>query len=182
VQRMDRESVRADLRGRVADIYGKRPQEFEGFDFAEVEKIVLLQMIDKAWKGHLYDLDHLKKSIGLRAYGQKDPKVEYQKESYILFEAMMGRIREQAVEYLFKVQAPRVSTAPKATIESGAVETEDRMTPASTPQPAEPPKPAPRKSVLERGPSVVPTELAHIGRNDPCYCGSGKKFKKCHGS
>ncbi|MDD5627792.1 MAG: SEC-C metal-binding domain-containing protein, partial [Elusimicrobia bacterium] len=140
-----------------------------------VEKMILLQMIDKAWKGHLYVLDHLKKSIGLRAYGQKDPKIEYQKESFALFEVMLGRIRESAVEYVFKVQAPRLPPPPPAAREVREAE----------PQPAaaggRPAGPQAKTSILQK-PGGGPREIAKIGRNDPCYCGSGKKFKKCHGA
>ena len=110
--REGRDGLKARFTRAAMEIYERRPSEFEGYDFREVEKMVLLQMIDKAWKGHLYDLDHLKKSIFLRAYGQKDPKVEYQKESFRLFEAMLARVREQTVEYAFRVEAPKAPPPP----------------------------------------------------------------------
>ena len=141
-----------------------------GWDFREIEKMILLQMIDKAWKGHLYDLDHLKKSIFLRAYGQKDPKVEYQKESFRMFEAMLARIRQQTVEYLFKVEAPKAAPPPRIMVDE-----------SSSPA-APPPKPAgPARSILSGG-SGAPHDVRKIGRNDPCFCGSSKKYKKCHGA
>ncbi|TPW20346.1 MAG: preprotein translocase subunit SecA, partial [Elusimicrobia bacterium] len=97
-----RGELRETLRAAVADRYAKRAAEdFGGWDFAGIERMILLQMIDTNWKGHLYDLDHVKKSIHLRAYGQKDPKIEYQRETFALFETMLDRIRLQAVEYLF---------------------------------------------------------------------------------
>ena len=139
--------------------------------------MILLQMIDKAWKGHLYDLDHLKKSIGLRAYGQKDPKIEYQKESFALFEVMLGRIREQAVEYVFKVQAPRLPPPPPPT-PRGPARGSLSPWPAARPWRARRPRP----SILQKPAGGGPRDIQRIGRNDPCYCGSGKKYKKCHGA
>ncbi|MBI5622601.1 MAG: SEC-C domain-containing protein, partial [Elusimicrobia bacterium] len=168
---LTQDKVRDELLVEVKDIYAKRPAEFEGYDFREIEKMILLQMIDRAWKNHLYDLDHLKKSIGLRAYGQKDPKIEYQKESFAMFEVMLGRIREQSVEYVFKVQAPRMPPPPPP----HAAPPKDGAGPAPH-GPAAGPKP----SGLSRPKQQA--EVKRIGRNDPCYCGSGKKYKKCHGS
>jgi preprotein translocase subunit SecA len=175
--RLDPDTLKTTLLEAALGIYGNREKEFEGYDFHEVEKMVLLQMIDKAWKNHLYDLDHLKKSIGLRAYGQKDPKIEYQKESFVLFEAMLARIREQSVEYIFKVEAPRLPPPPPALREG-------------PPDAGEPPEAKPAQgngkgSLLKKHdaePVNVPTDIQKIGRNDPCFCGSGKKYKKCHGA
>jgi len=156
------DTLLGELRSRVQEAYKKRAEEeFAGFDFKEIEKMVLLQVIDQAWKNHLYDLDHMKKYIGLRAYGQKDPKVEYQRESFGLFNVMLDRIREQTVEYIFRIQAPR------------------------RPPPPPPPQAGPRPS--PKGPSASPLlkqpgAIKKIGRNDPCPCGSGKKYKKCCGA
>jgi preprotein translocase subunit SecA len=175
VNALNRDTLREELLATALERYSQRDQDFEGFNFREVEKMILLQMIDKAWKGHLYDLDHLKKSIGLRAYGQKDPKIEYQKESFALFEVMLGRIREQSVEYVFKVQAPRLPPPPPPVREVREGE----------PQPVasgESGGPQARQSILQKPGGGGPREIQKIGRNDPCYCGSGKKYKKCHGA
>ncbi|MBI4424906.1 MAG: SEC-C domain-containing protein, partial [Elusimicrobia bacterium] len=175
--RMEPAAFRDELLARVRGRYAARAQDFEGWDFKDVETHVLLQMIDQAWKNHLYDLDHLKKSIGLRAYGQKDPLIEYQKESFALFEAMLARIREQTVEYLFNIKAPRRVEPPplpaggRASFDGG----DDRPAAASPP-------PTVKPSALLRRPAAKPAALEKIGRNDPCYCGSGKKYKKCHGT
>ncbi len=133
-------------------------------NFAELERVLLLQIMDHVWKNHLYDLDHLKKGVGLRAYGQKDPLIEYQKESYALFETMLGRVRDQMVEYVFHVQLP-----PRPAARPVAVEGAPQAAPAR-PAAAAAPKPA-SKFVNDK-----------VGRNDPCPCGSGKKYKKCHGA
>jgi preprotein translocase subunit SecA len=193
IQKLDRESLRAALLESIHETYANRDKEFEGYDFREIEKMILLQMIDKAWKGHLYDLDHLKKSIGLRAYGQKDPKVEYQKESFLMFESMLARIREQSVEYLFKVEAPRLPPPPAPTAYEGPSEAEgvaNESSPAAKPAVSGPGGNGAQKGSLLKKPAgapqpqkaAVPADIQRIGRNDPCYCGSGKKFKKCHGA
>ncbi|MFA6317433.1 MAG: preprotein translocase subunit SecA [Elusimicrobiota bacterium] len=174
---LTQDKLRVELLAEIRDIYAKRPSEFEGYDFRQIEKMVLLQMIDRAWKNHLYDLDHLKKSIGLRAYGQKDPKIEYQKESFAMFEVMLGRIREQSVEYVFKVQAPRMPPPPPMqpvhSREGGGSGPDSGSGPSSGPS-------GPAPSGLSKPRQQA--EVKRIGRNDPCYCGSGKKYKKCHGS
>ncbi|HAM36671.1 MAG TPA: preprotein translocase subunit SecA [Elusimicrobia bacterium] len=174
VARLDRAVLKEELTRAALERYAQRDQEFEGYNFREVEKMILLQMIDKAWKGHLYDLDHLKKSIGLRAYGQKDPKIEYQRESFAMFETMLAKIREQSVEYVFKVQAPRLPPPP-------APARELREEPAAVAG-GKPAAAQSRNSVLQKPAADGPREIHKIGRNDPCYCGSGKKYKKCHGA
>jgi preprotein translocase subunit SecA len=174
------ETLKEAMHAQVFELYQKRPGEFEGYDFKEIEKMVLLQMIDKAWKNHLYDLDHMKKSIGLRAYGQKDPKIEYQRESFALFEVMLGRIREQTVEYIFRVQAPKAPPPPPPGVAGGPIETPEDGKPIKPPKSGAPEsKPSNGSSMLKKGGEVP--ELQKLGRNDPCFCGSGKKFKKCHG-
>ncbi len=183
------EALKKELTKAALDIYARRPEEFSGYDFKEVEKMILLQMIDKSWKGHLYDLDHLKKAIFLRAYGQKDPKLEYQKESFQMLDAMIERIREQTVEYVFKVEAPKAPPPPSIPETPPAGEplpdlmTDDPGT-GLPPPPPPPAKPAaPGRSVLSgaNGGNGLP-DIQKIGRNDPCFCGSGKKYKKCHGA
>ena len=176
ITKLESAHLREDLLAQVRERYAAREKDFEGFNFRDIEKMILLQMIDRAWKGHLYDLDHLKKSIGLRAYGQKDPKIEYQKESFILFEALMARIREQTVEYVFRVQAPRLPPPPPP---ASRIE-------GSQPSHAAAQAPAPKtngekKSVLKKEEGSKLPDIQKLGRNDPCYCGSGKKYKKCHG-
>ena len=175
VPKLDAHALKEDLLEDIRTRYAKRPGEFEGFDFGEIEKMVLLQMIDQAWKNHLYDLDHLKKSIGLRGYAQLDPLVEYQKESFGLFETMLGRVREQTVDTLFHVQAPRRPPPPPPPTRLSGPD-EPGASPAKRPS-----KPKPSSGGNGNEPEK-PRGLVEIGRNDPCYCGSGKKYKKCHGA
>ncbi|MFA5974793.1 MAG: preprotein translocase subunit SecA [Elusimicrobiota bacterium] len=173
----------------------KRDQELGGDLFRQLQRMVLLQMIDVAWKEHLYDLDQLKKGIGLRAYGQKDPLIEFQHEAFSLFSQMMGRIREQTIEYVMKMHvaaAPDEPAAPVLVPRSVFIGARAEKPEFEGPSSAEPTSPLPlpsekkaRRSILDREPAnaapPVPSMPAKIGRNDPCFCGSGKKYKKCHG-
>ncbi len=130
----------------------------------EVLKVVMLQSIDAHWKDHLLAMDHLKEGIGLRGYGQKDPVREYQKEGYDMFMDMVYRIKEDTIEKLCLVQIQREEEL-------------DRMQ-----------EKARSDYVLNRGegeaarPAQVKRGHAKVGRNDPCPCGSGKKYKKCCGA
>ena len=170
-----------------------------------VERDVMLQIVDTQWKDHLYSLDHLKEGIGLRGYGQRDPLVEYKKESFALFQDMKARIEEEIVRYLFwlrpvlneqSAQLPRPAArrATPITMNNPAAESVPAFAgagrasaagPASARQaPAEFGGGAPRPA-RTGGDDVIKTvrrEEPKVGRNDPCPCGSGKKYKKCHGA
>src|SRR5687768_1773388 len=160
-----------------------------------VERDIMLQIVDQQWKEHLRDLDHLKEGIGLRGYGQRDPLVEYKKESFALFQDMKGRIEGEMVRYAFHLrpvlneQAPNVPRpvarrAAPITMNKPAAETVSPFAAARPPAsagagPGQPPRPA-----RTGGDDVIKTvrrEEPKVGRNDPCPCGSGKKYKKCHG-
>jgi preprotein translocase subunit SecA len=130
-----------------------------------IERTILLQMIDQHWKDHLWGMDQLKDGIGLRGYGQKDPLAEYKREGYDMFAGMMDRIKGDTLERLFKFQLVR-GERPEAEVET----------------------PRPQQMSLNRGEAATaPKQPVHrteekVGRNDPCPCGSGKKYKKCHGA
>ena len=160
------EAFTKEITDRAMKIYEDRFPDFQerDVDFAQMQQILLLQIIDHIWKNHLFELDHLKKGVGLRAYGQKDPLIEYQKESYLMFEKMITRVRDQMVEYVFRIQLPpRVVRRPKMQ------ETRDDTSEMSASDGAD---------GARRQKTAVASK---IGRNDPCPCGSGKKYKKCHG-
>ena len=163
--------LQEEVSKRVDEAYERRFADFaeRNVDFAELQRVLLLQIMDHIWKNHLFELDHLKKGVGLRAYGQKDPLIEYQKESYILFEAMLGRVREQMVEYVFRIQLPPRPVARPAVQEGEPAERPAESAPRLGGQPA---AQKPENKFLD----------AKTGRNDPCPCGSGKKYKKCHGA
>jgi preprotein translocase subunit SecA len=132
-----------------------------------LERHILLDIVDAQWKDHLLTLDHLKEGIGLRGYGQKDPLVEFKKEAFTLFEDMMDRIDTEAVRFLFLMQ-PAKPEAEAKQIEERQRRQQKNLQFQAGPAQAEPPKP------VRSG--------AKVGRNDPCPCGSGKKYKKCHGA
>jgi preprotein translocase subunit SecA len=168
-----------------------------------VERDIMLQIVDAQWKDHLYSLDHLKEGIGLRGYGQRDPLVEYKKESFALFQAMKDRIEEEIVRYLWRLTpvantgdaeapapvrqpAPRrlqqmTMNSPSAAASSpfGAIRGSGSAT-GSASAVAEPPRPA--RTGGDDVVKQVRRDEPKVGRNDPCPCGSGKKYKKCHGA
>src|ERR1051326_1063343 len=138
------------------------------------EKYLLLQVIDQQWKDHLLNIDHLKEGIGLRGYGQRDPLVEYKKESFEVFTEMMEGIQDRGGKYLWKTDV----VVSQREDEQQEVQRVQRALP--------PPKPKAQPMYFSGGdasqPQTVKRKEAKVGRNDPCPCGSGKKYKKCHGT
>ncbi len=167
--------------------------------FDRVTRDLTLQFVDLQWKDHLYSLDHLKEGIGLRGYGQRDPLVEYKKESFALFQDMKGRIEEDIVRYAFHLH-PMASSDDKPFVVPPVSRRTAPLTmshPPATPAPAFAAASRGPSPVTSAGPATAPTpprtggddviktvrrEEPKVGRNDPCPCGSGKKYKKCHGS
>ena len=160
-----------------------------------VERDIMLQIVDAQWKDHLYSLDHLKEGIGLRGYGQRDPLVEYKKESFALFEAMKERIDEEIVRYLWRLMPIVGEEGPAVPVRRPPPRRPPQMTMHAQPEPAspfgairgggaaavaEPPRPA--RSGGDDSIRQVRRDEPKVGRNDPCPCGSGKKYKKCHGA
>jgi preprotein translocase subunit SecA len=161
-----------------------------------VERDIMLQVVDTQWKDHLYSLDHLKEGIGLRGYGQRDPLVEYKKESFALFQDMKARIDDETVRYLFwlrvagdegaaPVRRPAARRAAPMTFSApgsggaGAFFGSGQDTAAAGRGGA----PAPPRTGGDDAPvKTVRRDEPKVGRNDPCPCGSGKKYKKCHGA
>ena len=132
----------------------------------ELERKILLSVLDRKWREHLYEMDYLQEGIGLRAMAQRDPLVEYQREGYDLFAAMMDAIKEELVGYLFNVEV-------SVEEESGGVEAKG-LSPAIKPQNEL------RYSAADEDGAVLAT--GGTSRNAPCPCGSGRKFKRCHGA
>ncbi|HUF17065.1 MAG TPA: preprotein translocase subunit SecA, partial [Thermoanaerobaculia bacterium] len=132
------------------------------------EKYLLLQVIDAQWKDHLLMLDHLKEGIGLRGYGQRDPLIEYKRESFGLFQEMMERTQDRVIKYLWKLEvAPREeSSAPPLRLRVPEMPRQNLTFSAPS----------------KDAPQPIKRREAKVGRNDPCPCGSGKKYKKCHGA
>jgi preprotein translocase subunit SecA len=155
------------------------------------ERIIMLSVIDGQWKDHLLNMDHLREGIGLRGYGQHDPLVEYKRESFDMFEAMMQRFQEETVRYLYLMQVIE-REAPASAEEVAAAEAETRRRRAATSvDDLEEEFQRKKKRELEEARMAgsgdyqpvqqVIRSGAKVGRNDPCPCGSGKKYKKCCG-
>jgi len=170
----------------------------------QTERIVMLQVIDNQWKDHLLSMDELKQGIGNQAYGQKDPLVEYKKESYELFTAMMDRIEDETVRYLFFLQV-HSGSGPVLPFPTDDEEEEDEEGEQAKPEATEQQRQAAKSQMedftrnIQRKKERELQDLqfvggdgsttkapvnggAKVGRNDPCPCGSGKKYKKCHGA
>jgi preprotein translocase subunit SecA len=167
------------------------------------ERMIMLSVIDQQWKDHLLGMDHLKEGIGLRGYGQHDPLVEYKRESFDMFEAMMQRFQEDTVRYLYLMQILERPQAPQQPVESafspelagadgdGNGRRPARMVSTSADE-LEEAFLRRKKRELEQarmagGGDAAPVQQVvrsqdKVGRNDPCPCGSGKKYKKCHGA
>jgi preprotein translocase subunit SecA len=160
------EALRQELHERVRKLYAQKEQEMGAELLRQLEKMVMLQVIDYHWKDHLLSMDHLRDGIGLRGYGQKDPLIEYKREGYDMFAAMMSRIKGDVLDRLFHIQAVRGEEPPPAIR-----------------QPTAPPRLSfNRGDAEEQKPQAPVLRTADkVGRNDPCPCGSGKKYKKCHG-
>ncbi len=169
-------------------VYEAKEQELGPELIRHAERLVLLNVLDNAWRDHLYEMDYLQEGIGLRAMGQRDPLVEYRREGFDLFQSLLGRVREDFTKYIFHVQAT-VEEQPQGQ------QRQQRLTysaPAKTSdQAAAPPQPGPAPTSTGSGQSLpaaaapsyetVRRDSEKVGRNDPCPCGSGKKYKKCHG-
>ena len=153
----------------------------------ELERHVYLFTMDEHWREHLHELDYVKGGIGLQAYGQKDPLVQYKKEAFNLFETMMHEVREQFVKRLFQVKvqpaAARqvIEEAPRQPRQMVAQHVEAEAFGGGSAAPAPPGAPAATPQVVAAPRPVAPMRaMPRVGRNDPCPCGSGKKYKQCH--
>jgi preprotein translocase subunit SecA len=151
---------------KVVERYGEKEKLFGEQMMRWLERRIILDIVDTQWKDHLLTLDHLKEGIGLRGYGQKDPLVEFKKEAFDLFEDMMERIDSETIRYLFLIQPAKPEEEARE-IERRQRRQQQNLQYQAGPAQAEVAKP------VRTG--------AKIGRNDPCPCGSGKKYKKCCG-
>jgi preprotein translocase subunit SecA len=179
------DAVRDGLWSRIQKRYEDKEQLVDPGLLRHVERDIMLQIVDLQWKDHLYSLDHLKEGIGLRGYGQRDPLVEYKKESYALFQDMKDRVDEEMVRYLWWLRPAASEDAPavRRPARRAAPITLQGGDAASVFNPA--PGGANRKPDRTGGDDVIKTVRRaepKVGRNDPCPCGSGKKYKKCHGA
>ena len=184
--------------------YEEKETQFGADLMRWLERRIILDVVDSQWKDHLLSLDHLKEGIGLRGYGQKDPLVEFKKEAFILFEDMMTRIDNETIRYLFHIQvqqgeqpgsggtpqapSPQQPARPRAAAASAAARAgEPEHLPAVAREIERRQQRQQKDLQYQTGPAQAEAPKpvragAKVGRNDPCPCGSGKKYKKCHGA
>jgi preprotein translocase subunit SecA len=160
------DALRQELLGKIGEAYKKKEKELGTELLRFLEKRVMLATIDSLWKDHLLGIDSLREGIGLRGYGQKDPLIEYKREAFEMFAGMMDRMKRDVLEHLFRVQVVQ----------------------GESPRPPMEPQ-RPLHLTLNRGEDAADDNgsksvrrVDKVGRNDPCPCGSGKKYKKCHGA
>jgi preprotein translocase subunit SecA len=196
---LDRDELVEVLRKDAHEAYDRREAEMGEEVMRELERRVVLSVLDRKWREHLYEMDYLREGIYLRAYSQRDPLVEYQREGFDMFAAMMDGIKEESVGFLFNLEVS-VDEEEAEEVEDEVVEplrqavptVAQREAPSIKAKGLEAPKPpqnlsysAPSEDgdVEVKGTTVtnVDDEFANVGRNDRCPCGSGKKYKQCHG-
>ena len=171
LEELPQEEIKEKLFEILTDKYGSKKESIGPENMKYAQKMIMLQVVDNLWKDHLYSIDRMKEGINLRAYGQKDPLIEYKGESFHMFSEMIGHLKEEAVEHVFKVQL----------VEKGA---EKPPIPQGLgPDPSGGSR-RERGKKRNRSQEKVGASVSSqkIGRNDPCPCGSGKKYKKCCGA
>jgi preprotein translocase subunit SecA len=198
VETIDHDALVDQVRSDILVSYARREAEVGGAPvLREIERRVILSVIDRKWREHLYEMDALRDGIGLRAVGQRDPLTEYQREAYDSFAAMMSGVKEEAVTYVMRLPIER-SDVPDATgvvrrgaggglaaaaqavplVEDRRPTVEGRTGPGRGSARRDDGRTV--RAVATGGETYVASD--RVGRNDPCHCGSGKKFKRCHGA
>jgi preprotein translocase subunit SecA len=210
---LTRDELLAAVLADARNAYAKREAEIDELlavqgGMRELERQMLLQVMDRKWREHLYEMDYLKEGIGLRAMAQRDPLIEYQREGFDMFTAMLDGIKEETVSLLFHVQVQVVPAEPAPAAEPEPVTAPQTAVEAPAPAPEPDPEATAALPAVFRG--AAPAELSYSGpaedgsttrsrpagnghagtpakagapsRNRPCPCGSGRKYKQCHGS
>jgi len=174
--------LRDSIEERALKAYEEREAKLGLEMLRYLERMIMLQVVDSQWKDHLLAMDHLKEGIGLRGYGQKDPLIEYKREGFEMFEAMVERVKQQTIEYLYRVQVAPAESFPfdEAGVASPTGAGDGDL--LSRPRPRSQPTPSERS--LRPMAAAAPIKVAgkKIGRNESCPCGSGRKYKKCCGA
>nr|HDN01169.1 preprotein translocase subunit SecA [Deltaproteobacteria bacterium] len=163
---LDRDALEKKIAAAATHAYENQTALFGDDEMARVERFIVLQTLDNLWKDHLLNMDHLREGIGLRGYGQKDPLQEYRREGYDMFMAMIQRFREEAISLLLRIRPMRERETEE--LEARRRKQQQRITYG-------------RGDDGDDKPKTVKRKGQKVGRNDPCPCGSGKKYKKCCG-
>ncbi len=165
LQDSNREKLHDAIMEAVSKAYQMKEEGVDPLMMRHLEKMIMLQVVDNLWKDHLLGMDHLKEGIGLRGYAQKNPLTEYKKEGFEMFRAMMDRIKEEVCEFMLKIRIDKETEVSLEKSESKRKKVVEHRGPGGE----------------ESKPVTVKREEKKVGRNEPCPCGSGKKYKKCHG-
>src|SRR4029077_20483736 len=193
LQGLDREAIIAEFLDDALDAYAEREKELESLDaglMREAERFMVLQVVDMRWREHLENMDYMREGIHLRGMAQKDPLVEYRNEGHVMFLELNRTIREEVIAFLFHVE---IAT------DAAALEQQQRNGQSNGQLSYEHTQLAGAEAIAAAGGGtatalspgatggvatrpVVKSEQQQVGRNDPCWCGSGKKFKRCHGA
>jgi Preprotein translocase subunit SecA (ATPase, RNA helicase) len=188
VEFKDREELLENLKESVKAAYNDRETKFGHETMREIERFVLLYVVDQKWKDHLYNMDILREGIGLRSYAQKNPVQEYQNEAFLMFQRMLNSIWEDTIKYLFRVELQADSSQQQKQTRTRTNEDDIKTAPAKSSRGDEPERQG------ETSRTMRPSSGGHtasepirrhgdkVGRNDPCPCGSGKKYKHCCGA
>jgi preprotein translocase subunit SecA len=181
VYSLSRDELAEEIKNKALEIYDLKEAKVGAERMRIFERFLILRIIDDEWKDHLYEMDMLKEGIHLRAYGQKDPLIEYKREAYMMFEGLIDRINEKTVNILWKFQVQEEPESPRSRVHRERMRTvhENAVNLGFASAEESDIQRASREQSHKQKP--VRTEVK-VGRNDPCPCGSGKKYKKCCGA
>jgi preprotein translocase subunit SecA len=179
---MDQDGLVEQIKKDAMAIYDVKEKRYGSERMRLIERFIILRIIDDEWKDHLYEMDMLKEGIHLRAYGQKDPLIEYKREAFLMFESLIDRVNEKTLQLLWKFQLEDDNvvagrrTTPRATLQTVHASAQNMGYANADESDIQ-------KASRERSQKTQPIRVEQkIGRNDPCPCGSGKKYKKCCGA
>lgn len=183
---LSKEELFDQVKEKAIAIYQSKERSIGGRNMRKLERLAMLQVIDTHWREHLYEMDQIKEGIGLRAYGQKDPLIEYKSEGFNAFSDMLARLNETVIELIYKAQireemppAMRRRPVQMQEVHDASIGMGFQRAPASEQEAGQMQR---QQQPLRQGKKVPIVTGPKIGRNDPCPCGSGKKYKKCCGA
>jgi preprotein translocase subunit SecA len=195
----DEAKLAALVSDRVRAAYALKVEVEDPDGLKVMERVLSLQAIDTNWQEYLRSIDALRQGVGLRAYGQRDPLVEYKKEAFTMFSELMDKVKNEIVSRMFRSATSQnafnrfLQSLPRGRAVHESIAAIGDATPAEPEQPQKPPEPTPEEraragieaaiqaAMKPQTPVADLQKYEGVGRNDPCPCGSGKKFKKCHG-
>jgi preprotein translocase subunit SecA len=181
IQNLNKDRIKEELSEILTRAYEEREKSIGPQMLRHLERMVFLQIVDSKWKDHLYAMDNLREGIGLRAYGQRDPLIEYKREAFQMFSQMVSSIEEEAIEVLFKLQPVKLERFKGIFSQAAQEFLHPELQKFEAPPQEMEPSELPFKSSGGATPPVKLAKSPKVGRNDPCPCGSGRKYKKCCG-